>query len=328
MITEHFYNRLKRKYITLFGSLFNNVTFIRYNSAYTTEIERIKVPIAFSPKEKWLTLLKQDPDKTRSTGISLPRMAFNNTSMIYDPSRKQSSLQRMPSVAGVRNSQYVGVPYDLTFELNIMTRNIEDGDQIVEQILPMFNPDYNATMNVTTAMGYLKDIPIVLNDVNQEIDWEGDMETPRSVINTLTFTMKVYFWGPVSSAKIIRKVYANTFLDPSITSGGYISKLNISGVGKIRIDDVVYQGNSISEAKCAGTILYVNASNTQMTIAGVQGQFATNTPLHFASTNAAYNLVSFDAKPHQLVSIKIEPDPINSEPEDDYGYTTTITEYQ
>jgi len=327
MLATHFYNRLRRKYVTLFGSLFNDITFIRYNSAFTAELERMKVPIAYAPKERWMMKLKADPDLTKSTQISLPRLSFNVISTMYDPSRKQQSTQHMPTVSGLRNSQYVGVPYDIVFELSVMTRNIDDADQIVEQIIPMFNPDYSASVNLMTSMGFIKDIPVILNDVQSEIDWEGDFETTRNVVYTLTFTMKVYFWGPINTAKIIRKVYANTYLDSRLSAGGYISKMNVSGNGKIRIDDVVYQGDSTLSASAAGTILYVNASNTIIEIGGTQGNFITNSVIHFASTNAAYNLVSFVAAPRQVVSIKVVPDPINAEPEDDYGYTVTQTEY-
>lgn len=327
ILSTHFYNRLKRKYVTLFGSLFNDITFIRYNSAYTTEIERIKVPIAFAPKEKWMVKLRQDPDLVNSTQISLPRMSFNVTSMMYDPSRKQQSLLKMPTVAGIRNSQYVGVPYDIIFELSIMTRNLEDGDQIMEQILPMFNPDYTASTNLMTSMGYIRDIPIILNDVQQELEWEDDFETTRSVINSFTFTMKVDFWGPINTGKIIRKVYANTYIDTALTSAGNISKMNISGNGKIRIEDVAYQGDSIKTATAAGIVLYVNTTNTVIEIGATQGNFLTNNTIRLASTNAAYNLVSFDAAPRKVVNITVVPDPINAEPEDDYGYSTYTTEY-
>ena len=327
MLSTHFYNRLRRKYITLFGTIFNDITFKRYNSDYTSEIERIKVPIAFAPKEKWLAKLRGDPDLVKSTAISLPRMSFNVISMIYDPSRKQVSLLKMPTPSGLRNSQYVGVPYDLTFELAIYTRNIDDGDQIVEQILPMFNPDYTASTNLMTSMGYIKDIPLILNDVHQDIDYEGDFESFRNVVYTLTFTMKVHFWGPINTAKIIRKVYANVYIDKALSAGGAITKMNVTGNGVFRLDDVIYQGDSVLTAKAAGQLMYVNASNTQITIGGVQGQFHTGEVIRAASTNALYTLVSFDATPRQVVSIKIEPDPINAEPENDYGYTTVITEY-
>lgn len=327
MLATHFYNRLRRRYVTLFGTIFNDITFIRYNSAFTQEIERMKVPIAFAPKERWMLKLQGDPGLTRGTQISLPRMSFNVVSTMYDPTRKHQSTQHMPTISGIRNTQYVGVPYDMVFELSIMTRNIDDADQIVEQIIPMFNPDYTASVNLMTSMGYIKDIPVILNDVQSEIDWEGDFETMRSVVYTLTFTMKVNFWGPINTAKIIRKVYANTYLDSSLSKGGYITKMNVSGTGRIRLDDVVYQGGSTIAATAAGTVLYVNASNTIIEIGGTQGNFITNSTLHFASTNASYNLVSFVAEPRKVVSITVVPNPIDAEPEDDFGYTVVQTEY-
>lgn len=325
-MNTHFYHKLKRKYVTLFGSIFNDITFIRYKTD-GSEIERMKVPIVFAPREKFMVRLAQDPTLEKSTQLSLPVMSFNITNMMYDPSRKAQSLTKNPSANGIRNTQYRGVPYDITFELTIITRNIDDGNQIVEQILPMFNPDYNASLNIVSSMGYIRDIPVILNDVSEEIDYEGDFDSFRSVINTLTFTMKVDFYGPVSTAKIIKKVYANTYLDAALSAGGYISKMNISGSGEIALDDVVYQGDSLQTASAAGIILSVNQANTKLEVGGVQGNFVANQVLHMTSTNAHYTLVSFDATPRQIISIKTVPDPINANTWDDYGYTQTITEY-
>ncbi len=325
-MNTHFYHKLKRKYVTLFGSIFNDLTFIRYKSD-GSEIERMKVPIVFSPKEKYMVRLAQDPELQKSIQVSLPLMSFNITNMIYDPSRKTISLTKNPSIGNVRNSQYTGVPYDINFELVIYTRNIDDGNQIVEQILPMFNPDYAASVNLISSMGFIRDIPVILNDVSEEIDYEGDFDSFRVVTNTLSFTMKVHFYGPVSTAKIIRKVYANTYLDAALSAGGYLSKMNISGTGTISLDDVVFQGNSAEYATAAGIVMTKNQSNTKIEVGAVQGNFQVGDLLHFASTNASYNLVSFDATPRQVVSIKVVPDPVNANTDDDFGYTVGITEF-
>lgn len=325
-MNTHFYHKLKRKYVTLFGSIFNDITFIRSKSD-GSEIERMKVPIVFAPKEKFMIRLSQDPNLEKSTQVSLPVMSFNITNMIYDPSRKGQSLTKNPSIGNARNSQYSGVPYDINFELTIFTRNIDDGNQIVEQILPMFNPDYNASVNLMSSMGFIKDIPVILNDVNEEIDYEGDFDSFRIVTNTLNFTMKVHFYGPINTAKIIRKVYANTYLDPSLSAGGYLSKMNISGNGTIVIDDVVFQGSSVEYATAAGIVMTKNAANTKLEVGAVQGNFQVGDLIHFASTNASYNLVSFDASPRQVVSIRVVPDPINANSWDDFGYTVGITEF-
>lgn len=326
MFESHFYHRLKRKYVSLFGSIFNDMTYIKYNSDFTQEIERIKIPIAYAPKEKFMVRLAQDPDLTRSIQVSLPRMSFECTNMMYDTTRAQIKNLKMPNTVGLRNTQYIGVPYDLTFELNIFVKNIDDGNQIVEQILPKFTPDYTPSVNLIPSMGYTKDIPIILTDMSENIDYEGDFETFRTVVWTLVFTMKAYFFGPVNDAKIIRKVYANTYLDPSIVAG-YITKMNVTGNGTFKMEDVAYQGPSISTATAAGIVMHFDDTNNILKLGAVQGQFQVGETIRGASTNAAYTLTSFDATPRQLVSIIVEPDSINADPEDDYGYSVTITEY-
>ena len=327
---RHFYYRLTRKYVVAFGNLFNNISLIRNNKDTGAEIERMKIPLLYAHKEKYYARLQSDPDLQRELQISLPRMSFELTGMSYDPSRKQNSLLRTAkaNTSSKVSSQYMGVPYDLEFELNLYTRNIDDGTQIIEQILPYFNPDYTVTVNVIPEIGFLKDIPIILNTVTTSVEHEGNFDAVRFITWRLTFSMKANYYGPISTPKIIREVNANIYNDPALKAGNII-RINTSNGnnGTYKIDDYVYQGPTYQTATAVAQVIEWNKQNSRLVLGGAQGQFSVNTVITAVSTNASYNLSSFDASPLKLVNINIVPNPITAEPEDDYGFTTTITEW-
>lgn len=326
---QHFYYQLTRKYVILFGNMFNNITLVRRNTA-GTELERIKVPIVYGPKEKYITRLASDPDLQRETQVTLPRMSFEMSGFTYDPSRKQNSLLRngKADTATRADSQYMGVPYNLNFDLTVYTKNIDDGTHIIEQIVPYFNPDYTVTIDSIPQLGFLKDIPIILNSVSNDIDYEGNFDTVRFVTWRLSFTMKAYFYGPISKSKIIRKIDANIYNDPSLRAGNIV-RINVDqgNNGTYKLDDVVYQGSSYQTATAYGRVIAWNPQNAKLVIGGAQGQFVVNTAITSASTNASYRLASFETTPLKLSNIHIEPDPVTAEPGDDYGYDITITEW-
>ena len=326
----HFYYQLTRKYVILFGNMFNNVSLIKTNKDTGAEIERVKVPIVYAPKEKYYARLRSDPNLERPVQVILPRMSFELTGFTYDATRKQNSLLRTAkgNTASRVSSQYMGVPYDLTFDLQIYARNVDDGTHIVEQILPYFNPDYTVTIDSIPELGFLKDVPIILNSVDNIIEHEGNFDAVRYVAWTLNFTVKAYYYGPVTTPKIIRKVITNIYNDPSLKSG-YITKLNLSptGNGIFKIGDVAYQGSTYDTATAYGEVVKWDNSNNKVMLAGVQGQFKVDNTIRGATTNAKYSIVSFDASPVKLANIIIEPDPLSAEPDDDFGYTTTITEF-
>lgn len=326
----HFYFNLTRKYVVIFGNMFNSITLKKKNRDSNGEIERFKVPITYAPKEKYYTRLQSDPDLEKEVQNILPRMSFEITGIGYDAGRKQNSLLRNPVAnnATVVNSQYMGVPYDINFELSIYTRNIDDGLQIVEQILPYFNPDYTVTVNSIQEMGFFKDIPIILTGVTNTIEHEGNFDAVRYVIWTLTFTMKTYFFGPIQNPKIIRKVITNIYNDPSLVAG-YIVRINTGGGnnGTFKLDDIVYSGETYNTADSYGKVISWNPDSGKLVLGATQGTFRTNNTIKALSTNASYNLVSFDTTPLKLANITIEPDPLTAEPEDDFGFTVTISEW-
>lgn len=311
------------------GNMFDNITLIRYDAS-DVETHRIKVPIVYGPKDKFVTRIESDPDLLRDVGMILPRMSFELVNFSYDASRKQNSLLRVAKGdnASRVSSGYMGVPYDFNFELNIYAKNIDDGNHIMEQILPYFNPDYTVTITPVEELGFLKDIPIILNDVKQNIQYEGTYDSVRYVNFTLTFTLKGYFFGPISTPKIIRKAIANIFNDPSLVRGNVI-RINTSGGnnGTFQIRDTIYQGTNYQTATAYGFVNDWNKDTGRLVIGGAQGNFNVNNTIRALSTNATYNIASFDATPLKLVEITVQPNPIDAEPEDDYGYTTTILEY-
>lgn len=330
MFGTHFYHKITRKYVVLFGTMFNNISLVRTNTDTGAEIERMKVPIVYGPKEKYITRLRSDPDLQKQIQMRLPRLSFELTGVNYDASRKQNSLLKVAKGNSGTSavSSYMAVPYDLEFELTLYARNIDDGTQIIEQILPYFNPDYTVTVNPVSSLNVLKDIPIILNTVSNNIEHEGNFDAVRFVTWTMTFTMKAHYYGPVTNPKIIRKVIANLFNDPTLQAG-YITRVNLSGgnSGTFYQDDIVYQGNNYDSANAYGVVLSWSANTGKLSLGAVQGQFKVDNTLRALSSNARYQLDSFDVSPLKLAKITIEPDPITAEPGDDYGYTTEIIEW-
>ena len=210
--TTPFYFSTIRKYIILFGTLFNNIYISRTDkNGNTTFIER--VPITYGPKDKMLTRVVQDPNIDRPTATyPLPMMSFEMTGFDYDGSRKLQTVNRIAVVDPDSNDknkyQYAPVPYNIGFQLNILVKNAEDGNKIVEQILPYFTPDWTTSAHLIPEMNVTMDIPVVLNRVNLDDVYEGDFKERRSLVWTLDFTLKGYLYGPTKKTKIIK--FANT----------------------------------------------------------------------------------------------------------------------
>ena len=326
----HYYHQLTKKAVILFGRLFDNITIIRKNDQTGKEVNRFLVPIIYAPKEKMVTRVFSDPELTRQLQALLPRMSFEISGLTYDASRKQNSLLKAakPITGGsTASSAYMGAPYDLNFQLNVYTRNIDDGTQIVEQILPFFNPDFTVSASMVPDLGFVKDIPVVLNNVTNSIEYEGNYDSVRYVYWTLNFTMKLHYYGPITTPKIIRTVYANIHNNENLNPS-YITKMLLTNAnGTFKLEDTIYQGSSIHTATAQGIVLSFREDTGLLTLGATQGSFVVNNNIHAVSTNANAVLSSFYNPPSKMVEIKIEPNPIDVEIGDDYGYTTTITEW-
>lgn len=326
----HYYHQLTRKAVVLFGRLFDDISIIRKNDQTGAEVNRFVVPIIYSPKEKMVTRIFSDPDLTRQLQAILPRMSFEISGITYDASRKQNSLLKAskPVTGGsTASAAWMGAPYDLNFQLNVYARNIDDGTHIVEQILPFFNPDFTVSASMVPDLGFIKDIPIILNNVSNNIEYEGNYDSVRYVYWTLNFTMKLHYYGPITTPKIIRTVYANIHNDNKL-GPNYITKVALANTaGSFKLDDVVFQGRSIRSANAQGIVIHYSPDTDLLTLGATQGTFVVNNTIRAASTNAVAKIESLVDERTKVVEIKIEPDPITAQPGDDYGYTTTITEW-
>ncbi len=211
MLGNYFYHKSITKTVVAFGTLFNDIK-VRHFDDNGTALSQLKVPIAYGPIQKFLARLEQNPTGDRKIAITLPRMSFEMTSIDYDPTRKSSVTQtfKASKVSDGKqiNSIYVPVPYNIGFELNIISKIQDDVLQIVEQILPFFQPSFNVTVNLIPEIGEKKDIPIVLNRIGFRDDYEDDFKTRRIINYTLAFTAKTYIFNeiPDSGEGIIKKV--------------------------------------------------------------------------------------------------------------------------
>ena len=215
MFGDHFYHETIKRAVSVFGTLFNNISIKRANGTI------IKVPLAYGPRAKWIARLQQQAElglgATPRTAISLPRMGFEMTSIEYDSTRKLSKKTQYKKTKTSDPTrmqyQYAPAPYNLGFSLSVLVKNTDDGLQIIEQIMPYFTPDYTVTIHTIPDMSETRDIPIILQSVTQADEYEGDFVTRRVLRYDLEFIMKNYIYGPVRTSEIIRTVKARTYME-------------------------------------------------------------------------------------------------------------------
>lgn len=218
MLGTYFYNEIIRKTIIAFGTIFNDID-IRRRDNDSRVVSSIKVPLAYGSIQKFLAKIQQQPDIESKSGITLPRMSFEMTSLQYDSSRKLTATKEFKALdksSGKElNKVFMPVPYNIGFELSIMSKTNEDALQIVEQILPYFQPSYNVSLILIPQISEKKDIPVVLESIGMRDDYVGDFNSRRTIIYTLNFTAKTYLYGPIptSTPGIIKKVQVDYHTD-------------------------------------------------------------------------------------------------------------------
>ena len=224
MFGTRFYNETIKRAVSIFGTLFNNID-VADIKADGTVLSIRKVPISYGPKAKFLARLQNETNLNdgNRTAISLPRIAFELTGFEYDQSRQQNKLFRNTKTTQEtdkvnRKFQYAPAPYNLNFTLSVMANKMNDALQIVEQILPYFQPDYTITINDMADMGIKRDVPIVLNSVSYEDNYQGDFAERRAIIYTMTFQAKFYLYGPVTSDKVIKTVQVDQYTDSKVNA--------------------------------------------------------------------------------------------------------------
>ena len=207
MLGTQFYNQAVRKTVISFGTLFNNIELKKIIDGQVMETE--KVPLAYGPKQKFLYRLQGNPTDGKKVAITMPRIYFEMTGIDYDASRKTPATQKYKTVINDEGNevrtQYVPVPYNISFEVGILCKSQDDGLQILEQILPFFQPSFSMSLKFIPDMDEVRDVAVVLNNVDFDDDWEDDFSTRRSITYSMQFTCKSYIYGPYTKADVIRK---------------------------------------------------------------------------------------------------------------------------
>ena len=322
-----FYHRTIRKMVVVFGTLFNDLEIVRYTQAGVPK-EKWKIPLTYSPKERFLTSITSDPNLIRSINTVVPRMSFNLDSLEYDVNRKQvSTLRNFAQNDDTSvNTQFVPIPYNFQFSLSIYVRNTEDGTQILEQILPFFTPDFNVTVDFIPEMDQKYNVPIILDSVASTVEYEGaeNEGSTRLILWDLTFTAKGYIWPPVKSGKYIKTANTNSFID-----------LTNKDIQKVYVDyangnGVFAQGETLraNNSDLFGTVDYFsNTPSGILVVAGANKIIKVGDKLTGDYTGAAYNVTVTNINALNVVQIKTETNPGNATLGDEFGFIDTIKEY-
>ena len=257
MFGSQFYHQSLRRYIIMFGNMFNDLVVRRYD-ANGNNIQAVAVPLAYGPKEKFLVRITQDPNLDQQIAMQLPRLGFEMTTLNYDGTRRLQGVNRNVKVVSDVNKldfNYMPVPYDLQFNLYAYVRNADDGAQILEQIVPYFGPEWTNSVRIIPQTSVTIDVPTILNTVSIEDTYEGDFDTRRALIYTFDLTLKAYFYGPVRLQGIIKR----SQIDFGIVTAN-------SG-NKITLEDVARTGRSSRVVITPG--LLANGSPTTNSAASI-----------------------------------------------------------
>ena len=334
MLGTYYYHEILRKTVISFGTVFNDIR-IRHTNSDGSPFSEMRVPLAYGPVQKFLARLDQQPELNKATTMSLPRMSFETTNIVYDPTRKAGITQTFKATDGTNlRKVYMPVPYNVGFELNIMTKLNDDALQIVEQILPYFQPSFNLTVDLIKVIGEKRDIPVVLDNISFQDDYEGDYETRRALIYTLNFTAKTYLFGPVADTSdgLIKKVQVDYYstvdrenarrqlrytatpkalkdynnditavLDEPITKSK--TKISVNDSTNFAVGDRIIIGTEIMKIKSI-------PDNGSLTV--TRGWDKTTAASHLENTS---------------IDILSNADDILVEPDDDFGFNGTITDY-
>ena len=234
MLGTYFYHEITRKTVIAFGTLFNDI-YVRHEDGAGNDISEMKVPVAYGPRQKFLARIQQQPELNKATQITLPRMSFEISSIQYDPTRKSGITQTFKAKDGEQMKKvFMPVPYNLGFELNILTKLQDDGLQILEQILPFFQPGFTLSVDLVKSIGEKRDIPMVLQSITQQDDYEGDFATRRALIYTLQFTAKTFMFGPIADTPegLIRKVQLDYYSDTNTRTAKRVQRYTVAAKAK------------------------------------------------------------------------------------------------
>jgi hypothetical protein len=308
-----------RKTVTTFASLFKDIPFVRYDDQ-GKEIERIKVPIVYGNKEKYIKRLETIDEKIQ---ITLPRIEYGLINIQYDPSRRTNQANKILGCSAT-GSVYVNspTPYNFNFELVLYTRNIEDANQIIEYILPHFYPDFNIKINFVPDAGISKNVPFTFQGESQDEDSTGSFDSSvRSVFRTLNFVARSYIFPPTRNVVPILQAETNIYIQTSNR------EFNISnGAGYFLKGDYVFQGISLDRASAKGTVEYFNANTGTLYLSDIKGEFKSNTII-YNTFKTAYFTLNTIPNDNLAINSVITPVPNTYPVTGPYEYNIILNDY-
>ena len=277
MLGTTYYHQTIRKYVAVFGTLFNDINIQRKNSSGEI-VDHIKVPIAYEAKDKMLLRVRRGSKADESIGISLPRMGFDLNGIVYDPVRKLNTLgvtfaANTAAGSGTMLKQYNPVPYNFDFTLSAMVDNSEDGAQIFEQIVPFFTPEFNVSVNLIPSMNIKPDISIALTDVTIEDSYEGELTIRREIIWTLNFMMKGYIYPDIKSGSVTKTVLVHlrtTTAEPAVPEFITLEDSTDFTTNYLLLDA------DAGSPDATGTMRILSESSTDAALAGIKSRITTS----------------------------------------------------
>ena len=333
MLGQYYYHEILRKTIIAFGTIFNDIH-IRHRDGGGKETSDMRVPLAYGPMQKFLARLEQQPDLNRAVQITLPRMSFETTNISYDATRKGGITQTFKASDGSKlRKVFMPVPYNLGFELNILVKLNDDALQIVEQILPYFQPSFNITIDLINIIGEKRDIPIVLDNISFQDDYEGDFATRRALIYTLNFTAKTYLFGPVSDSSegLIKKVQVD--YHASVDTENARRELRYSATPQALQDydndNTTVLRSNISKSNTRFDVTATSALSVGMRIL-IDKEIMKIKEIIDANTITVFRGYQSSATTHienTAINVLTAADDLLVEPDDDFGFNGVIEQF-
>ena len=330
MLGQYYYHEILRKTIISFGTIFNDIH-IRHRDGAGQESSDMRVPLAYGPMQKFLARLEQQADLNKAVQITLPRMSFETTNIAYDATRKGGITQTFKASDGSKlRKVFMPVPYNIGFELNILVKLNDDALQIVEQILPYFQPSFNLTIDLISVIGEKRDIPIVLDNISFQDDYEGDFSTRRALIYTLNFTAKTYLFGPVSDSSegLIKKVQVD--YHASVDTENARRELRYSATPQALKDydndNTTVLRSNISKTKTRFDVTATSALTVGMSIV-IDKEIMKVKEIVDANTivvNRGYQSVAATHIENTSIDVLTAADDALVEPDDDFGFNGVI----
>ena len=333
MLGQYYYHEILRKTIISFGTIFNDIH-IRHRDGAGKETSDMRVPLAYGPMQKFLARLEQQADLNRATQITLPRMSFETTNIAYDATRKGGITQTFKASDGSKlRKVFMPVPYNIGFELNILVKLNDDALQIVEQILPDFQPSFNVTIDLVNVIGEKRDVPIVLDNISFQDDYEGDFATRRALIYTLNFTAKTYLFGPVSDSSegLIKKVQVDYHASDDTENAR--RELRYSATPQARQDydndNTTVLRTNISKTKTRFDVTSTSALSAGMRII-IDKEIMKIKEIVDSNTiivNRGYQSIAATHIENTSINVLTAADDALVEPDDDFGFNGIIEEF-